>query len=153
MKSKILLFIVLGAILVLLIGSSIYVDFIAESSNGVTYILIAQMFLGILGLLLTLFMGLKIFENKKSHELLFIGFLETVFVLSVVIFNYVYGYGTVINQSDYIDYMGYISMEFNIYLYIVFAGIIGLLTLNLFVKYKLSISDNKVLVDDFKKAE
>lgn len=140
MNYKKWLIIALGSVGLLLLGSSIYVDFIAKSSKGLTYLLIGQIFVGIAGSLLTLFLGLNAFPKKKNHELLFIAFLELVFVLGLVTLNYVCGYGNVINRSDYIDYMAYVSMEFNIYIYVIFIAVIGLLDLNLYLKEKLSIT-------------
>lgn len=139
MKNKKILYIVLGSLLALLIGSSIYTTFIAKTSAGFTYLLIGQMFIGIAGALTTLFLGLKAFENKKNHELLFMTFLEILLVLGVVTLNWVFGYGKVINPVDYFDYMGYASMEFNIILYGIFTVVMGLLALNAFINEKLSL--------------
>lgn len=138
MNNKKWLIVALSVIALLLLGSSIYIDFIAKSSKGLTYLLIGQIFIGIVASLLTLFLGLYAFPKKKNYELLFMAFLELVFVLGLVTLNYVYGYGNAIDKSDYIDYMGYVSMEFNIYIYIIFVAIIGLLNLNSFLKEKLN---------------
>ena len=140
MNNKKWLIVVFSVAALLLLGSSIYVDFIAKTSSGLTYVLIGQMFVGIVASLLTLFLGLDAFPKKKSYQLLLIAFLELVFVLGLVTLNYVYGYGNAINRSDYIDYMGYVSMEFNICIYIVFVAVIGLLNLNAFLKERLNIS-------------
>jgi len=142
-KNKVVLFIMLGALLTLLIVSSIYMDFIAKSSKGFTYILIGQMLVGILASLVTLFIGLKVFNNKKNYELLFIGFLEIMFVFGLVLLNYVYGYHNVVNSNNYIEYMEYVSMEFNLFIYLIFVFVIGLLTLNLFVANKINLINKK----------
>ena len=139
MKNKKILYIVLGSLLALLVGSSIYIDFITKSSTGLTYLLILEMFIGIAGALTTLFLGLKVFENKKNHELLFMAFLEVLFVLGVITLNWIFGYGKVIDAVDYFDYMGYASMEFNIILYGIFTIVMGLLALNAFINDKLSL--------------
>ena len=139
MKNKKILYIVLGSLLALLVGSSIYIDFIAKSTAGLTYLIIGQMFVGIAGALTTLFLGLKAFENKKNHELLFMAFLEILFVLGIITLNWLFGYGKVINAVDYFDYMGYASMEFNIILYGIFTVVMGLLALNAFINDKLSL--------------
>ena len=80
---------------------------------------------------------------KKTYELLFVGFLEILLVLSIVVFNYINGYGGVVDSNNYVDHMNYVSMEFNIYIYIIFVGIIGLLTLNSFVSEKLVLLNKK----------
>lgn len=143
MKSRKTLFILLAVILFLLLGSSVYINFIAKTSSGFTYILLGQMFLGIVSCLMTLFIGLNVFLKKKNYELLFISFLEILFVLGLIVLNYVYGYKNVTNMDNYIEYMEYVSMEFNIYIYLIFMCIIGLLTLNLFIKEKLLLINKK----------
>lgn len=148
MEKKKILYIVLGSLLVLLLGSTIYIDFIAKTSAGLTYLLIGQMFIGIAGTLTTLFLGLKAFENKKNYELLLIAFLEVLFVLGVVTINYVFGYGNAVNSVDYFDYMGFVSMEFNILIYVIFTAILGLLTLNAFINDKLNLMKLKEKKDN-----
>ena len=137
-KYKKYLFITLGVFLSIILGTSIYVN-VASSASGFTYILIAQIFVGILSVLATLFLGLYAFPKKKNYELMLFSFLESLFVLGILIFNYVYGYGGAVNSNNYIEHMEYISMEFTIYLYVIFVIIIGLLTLDLFVKERISL--------------
>lgn len=140
MSKKTLLFIILGSLLGLLLVSSIYMNFIATTSKGFTYVMLGQMFIAPVAVLITLFLGSSIFINKKNYELMFIGFLEALFVLGIVILNYVFGYRTSIVYSNYIEYMRYVSMEFNIFIYLLFTIIIGVLTLNLFIFNKFSFS-------------
>lgn len=140
MNNKKWLIVVLSIAALLLLVSSIYIDLIAKTSKGLTYVLIGQIFIGIIASLFTLFLGLDAFPKKKNYQLLFIAFLELVFILGLVTLNYVYGFGNAINRSDYIDYMGYVSMEFNICIYIIFVAVIGLLNLNAFLKERLNIS-------------
>ena len=137
MINKKVLFIVLGVIFAILIGTSVYVNFLAKSSNGLTYILIGQILLGIVAAIATLFVGVNSFSNKKNYKLLFIAFLEILFALGLVTLNYVYGYNKIVEFSNYNEYMEYISMEMNLWVFAVFALIIGLLTLNLFIKDKM----------------
>ena len=143
MKQKMWMYIVLGVLLACLFGTSIYIDFISKSDNGLSLLLILQMFLGIIGSLVTLFFGLKVFSSKKSYELLLMAFLEVLFVLGIIIINYIYGYGRVVNYENYIEYMEYVSMEFNILLYMLFVGIIGLLTLTSFINEKFPLITKK----------
>ena len=100
MNNKKWLIVVFSVAALLLLGSSVYIDFIAKTSSGLTYVLIGQMFVGIIASLFTLFLGLAAFPKKKNYELLLIAFLELVFVLGLVILNYVYGYGNAINVSE-----------------------------------------------------
>lgn len=145
MNKKSVMFVVLGVLFMLIVGSSIYIDFIAKTTKGFDYIIICQMILGISAVLTTLFMGLSLFPKKKNYELLLIAFLESIFVLGVIVLNYVIGYRNLVDVSNYVDHMGYISMEFNIILYFILVMIIGLLDLNLFIMDKLSLlkMDNK----------
>ena len=64
------------------------------------------------------------------------GLLELLFVLGVVTINYVWGYASVVNKYDYTDYMEFVSMEFNIYLYVILLVVIGLLNMNLYLNEK-----------------
>jgi len=143
MKNKIVFYGVLIGILVLLLSGSVYIDFIANTSKGMSFLLISQMFVGISGVIFTLFAGLKFLNNKKSSELMFISFLEALFVLGLVIFNYTYGYNNAVNDNNYIEYMEYASMEFNVFIYIVFVVVLGLLNLNLYVNEKLNMFNKK----------
>ena len=143
MRNKKILYIILACLFAVILASSIYVNFIAKSIKLFDYILIGQIFLGIGASMITLFLGLNIFNNKKTYELLFVGFLEILLVLSIVVFNYINGYGGVVDSNNYVDHMNYVSMEFNIYIYIIFVGIIGLLTLNSFVSEKLVLLNKK----------
>ena len=136
MKSRKWLYGILCGVVLLLLGSSIYINFVTKNSNYLTYLLIGQMFVGIIGFLSILFLGLDGLEHKKSYELLFIGLLELLFVLGLVILNYVCGYASVVNKYDYTDYMGFVSMEFNIYLYIILLVVIGMLNINLYITEK-----------------
>lgn len=140
-KYKKYLFITLGVFLLILLGTSIFVN-VANSAAGFTYVLIGQIFIGIFSVIATLFLGLYAFVKMKNYELMLFSFLESLFVLGILIFNYVYGYGGVVDSNNYIEYMEYVSMEFTIYLYVVFVIVIGLLTLNLFVKEKISLLPN-----------
>lgn len=143
MNKKTLLFVILGSLLGLLLVSSIYMNFIAITSKGFTYIMLGQMFIAPVAVLVTLFLGSNVFINKKSHELMFMGFLQTLFILGLVLLNYVFGYRNAINYSDYIEYMRYVSMEFNVFIYLMFAIIIGVFTLNLFIVNKSSFSKSE----------
>ncbi len=138
--SKKVLFIVLGVILFLLVGSSIYVNFMAKSGVVVSYLLFAQIVLGLVAVITTLFASNKAFISKKSHEVLLIAFLESLFVLGLVILNTVVGYRDVTNIVNYGEYMEYVSMYMNIYLFLGFSLILGAFSLNFYIK---SLLNNK----------
>jgi len=87
MKGNKVLYIILWIILFVLIGSSVYVDFISKSVKGVSYILLGQILLGVFSAIATLFLC----KNKKNYKVLFIAFLEILFVLGLVILNTVGG--------------------------------------------------------------
>ncbi len=129
-------YIVLGVILFLLVGSSIYTNFICNNPTIVNYILLAQILLGVITSIFTLYVGSNILTNKKSYKIMLISLLEVIFVLLLVTLNVVYGYKNVINANVYNEYMEYVSMYTNIYIYGLFAFILGLLTLNSFITYK-----------------
>lgn len=148
MKNRDKLFLVLGVVLFVLIGSSVYISLIAKFSKGMDYLIIGQMFMGIVAVIFTLFMGLKVFDNKKGYEILFIAFLELLFVLGIVCLNYVYGYGRVVDSNNYIEYMRYVSLEFNIYIYLFFVFVIGLLNLNAFINEKFILDKNVNCVEE-----
>ena len=148
MKNRNKLFLVLGVVLFVLIGSSVYISLIAKSSKGLDYLIIGQMFMGIGAVIFTLFMGLKVFDNKKGYEILFIAFLELLFVLGIVCLNYVYGYGRVVDSNNYIEHMRYVSLEFNIYIYLFFVFVIGLLNLNAFINEKFILDKNVNCVEE-----
>ena len=152
-KMKIALYTIISILGFILLSASIYMNLIAKSSTGLTILLIAQIFIGIAGCLITLFMGLKVYNEKKNFELLCISFLEVLLVLGVVIFNYVNGYGSIVNRNDYIEYMEYVSMEYNIYVYIIFIVVIGILTLNLYLKEKLPLLKKTIINEETKKED
>lgn len=137
MKTKKNLFIILGVIFFLLIGSAIYVNFFAKSIQGLTYILLSQIFLGIISTMVTLFLGGRVMNNKKNYEILFLALLQCFFVLGIVTMCYVYGYNTVLDADNYTKYMEYISMNMNINLYMIFTFIFALLNFNLYIKEKI----------------
>ena len=139
MKNKKLLFIILSVILFVLASSSVYINLIAKSSKGMDYLIIGDMFLGIVAAITTLFFGLSVFENKKGYQILFIAFLELVLVLATVCLNYVYGYRNIVDSNNYIEHMRYVSLEFNIFIYCVFIFVVGLLNLNAFINEKVLI--------------
>lgn len=132
MKNNKGLYIILSVILLSLIGSSVYVNFFAKSSKLVSYILLGQIIVGVIAGMFTLFLC----RNKKNHEVLFIAFLEILFVIALVTLNTIYGYNNVLNVHNYAEYMEYISMYFNIYVFVVFGGVIGLFSLNQYAKYR-----------------
>jgi len=138
MKGNKVLYIILWIILFVLIGSSVYVDFISKSVKGVSYILLGQILLGVFSAIATLFLC----KNKKNYKVLFIAFLEILFVLGLVILNTVYGYKNLLDITNYNEYMEYVSMNINIYLFLAFNLIIGLLSLDLFIK-----NNNKNILD------
>ncbi len=150
MKSKKILFLVLSIVLFVLIGSSVYISLIAKSSKGIDYLIIGQMFVGIGAAIITLFMGLKAFDTKKAYQILFIAFLELLLVFAIVCLNYVYGYGRIVTSNNYIEHMKYISLEFNIYIYLIFIFIIGLLNLNAFINEKFILNKNIENVEENK---
>ena len=136
MKNKKILYVILSAILFVILVSSIYINFISKSGKGMDLLIIGNIFLGIGAAITTLFMGLKVFDSKKGYQILFIAFLELLLVLAIVCLNYVYGYGKVVNLNNYVDYMRYVSLEFNIYIYCLFIFVIGLLNLNSYISDK-----------------
>jgi len=136
MKNNKVLFIILGIVLFLLLGTSVYVNFIAKSSGVVSYVILSQIILGVVATISTLYLC----KNKKNHQVMFIAFLEILFSLSLVIFNTVYGYNKVMDINDYSQYMEYTSMNMNIYMYIIFAFVIGVFCLNSYIRY---INDKK----------
>ena len=138
MKNNKVLYIVLGVILFVLLGSSVYINFIAKDSTFLSYILLVQIMLGVASAIVTLFLC----KNKKSHQVLFISFLEVLFSLSIVTLNTIHGYNKVLNVTIYSEYMEYVSMIMNIYIFIIFSVIIGLLSLSQFIKYKLEVKEN-----------
>lgn len=130
MKSNKVLYIVLSLILLVLIGSSVYVNFLCENTNVISYVLLGQIIVGIISSMVTLLLC----NNKKNHKVLFISFLEILFTLGLVCLNTFYGYKNAVNIANYAEYMEYVSMNMNIYLFVIFAGVIGLLSLDLFIK-------------------
>lgn len=138
MKNKKILYITLIVDLVLLLGSSIFINFIAKNANLVSYIILGQIFIGILSCIVTLLIGSETL-NKKNYKVMFLSFLEILFVLSLIILNTTYGYRNILNDGVYKDYMIYVSTVINIYIYILFTCIIGLLNLHLFINDKLHV--------------
>ena len=130
MKNNKVLYIVLGVILFALAGSSVYVNFIADNAEIVSYVLLSQIMLGIVSAIVTMFLCV----GKKTYKVLFISFLQVLFVLALVILNTVYGYKNIVNKIDYGEYMEYVSMNLSICLYIVFTAFIGLFSLRQYIK-------------------
>ena len=64
--------------------------------------------------------------------------------MSLVILNYVSGYGGIVDRNNYIGYMQYVSMEFNICLYGLFVVVIGILVLNLYIKERFAVASEKL---------
>lgn len=129
-------YIVLGVILFLLVGSSVYTNFICNNPNVVNYILLVQILLGVVSAIFTLYVGSSVLTNKKNYKIMLISLLEVLFTLILVTLNVVYGYKNVINVNVYNEYMEYVSMYTNIYIYGLFAFVLSLLTLNSFIDYK-----------------
>lgn len=129
-------YIVLGVILFLLVGSSVYTNFICNNPSVVNYILLAQILLGVVSSIFTLYVGSYVLTNKKNYKIMLISLLEVLFTLILVTLNVVYGYKNVINVNVYNEYMEYVSMYTNIYIYGLFAFVLSLLTLNSFIDYK-----------------
>lgn len=129
-------YIVLGVILFLLVGSSVYTNFICNNPNVVNYILLVQILLGVVSAIFTLYVGSSVLTNKKNYKIMLISLLEVLFTLILVTLNVVYGYKNVINVNVYNEYMEYVSMYTNIYIYGLFAFALSLLTLNSFIDYK-----------------
>ena len=130
MKNNKVLYIVLSSILLILVGSSIYINYIAKNSNVVSYILIAEIMLGIISGILTLFLCV----GKKSYKVLLISFLQVLLTIGLVILNTVYGYRELVNLNSYSEYMEYVSMNMNIYLFVIFGFVMGLFTLDQYIK-------------------
>jgi hypothetical protein len=143
MKNKKQVYIVLGIILGVLLCSSIYVNLIAKTTTGLMAVIIAQMIIGIGAAIFTLFTGLKLFEDKKNYELMLIALLELAFTGFLVTLNTTLGYASVVNYNDYIDFMSYVSLQYDIIIYFIFTIIIGVLTLNLFIKERFSVKNIK----------
>lgn len=129
-------YIVLGVILFLLVGSSVYTNFICKNSNIINYILLVQILLGVIVSIYTLYVGSNVLTNKKNYKIMLVSLLEVLFTLGLVTLNVVYGYRNAINANVYNEYMEYVSMYINIYIYGLFAFILGILTLNSYVDYK-----------------
>lgn len=134
--NKRIFYIVLGSVLFLLLGSSVYINFIAKNPNVINTFLLIQILLGLAVSIFTLYMGSSILVNRKNYEVMLISFLEVLFTLVLVILNIVYGYRNVVSAYEYSYYMEYVSMYMNVYLYGLFAFVMGLLTLNSFITYK-----------------
>lgn len=137
MKGKSLVYILLSFVGLLLIGSSIYVNFIAKSSEILSYIILVGLMVGIFGSISFILLGNKYLIDKKDYHILFVGFLILVFTFALSILNVVYGYKGIVNVNDYKEYMLYVSAHTNLYIYGLFTLIIGVLTLNLFINNKL----------------
>lgn len=131
MKNNKILYIILGAILFVLVGTSVYVNFMVKSSEVVSYILLAQIMIGIASSVVTLFMC----EHKKNHIVFTISFLQILFSIVIVILNTVYGYKELLDLNNYNEYMEYVSMNMNVYLFIMFGAFMGLFSLDQYVKY------------------
>lgn len=129
-------YIVLGIILFLLVGSSVYTNFMCKNPNVINYILLAQVLLGVIASIFTLYVRSNVLTNKKNYKIMLISLLEVLFTLGLVTLNIVYGYKNAINTNIYNEYMEYVSMYTNIYIYGLFAFILGILTLNSYVDYK-----------------
>ena len=136
MKGKNILLIVIGVILLVLLGSSVYINFIANTGDNISYIVLADLIIGILGSISVILLGNKYLTNKKDHQVMFVGFLLLVFTLAISILNVVHGYNSVLEAGNYQKYMVYVSTITNIYIYLFFTLIIGIINLNLFIKNK-----------------
>lgn len=130
MKNNKILYVILSTILLVLVGSSVYVNFMAKDANLVSYIMIGEIMLGIASSIVTLFMCV----GKKSHKVLLISFLQVLFTIGLVTLNTVYGYKELVNLNSYNEYMEYVSMNMNVYLFIIFGVIMGLFTLDQYIK-------------------
>lgn len=137
MKRKSLVYILLGVIGLLLIGCSIYINFIAKSSAGLSYIVLFGLMIGIFGSIGFILLGNKYLTDKKDYHIMFSAFLILVFTFALSILNVVYGYKGVVNVNDYKEYMVYVSAHTNLYIYGLFTSVIGVLTLNMFINQKL----------------
>lgn len=131
MKNNKILYIILASILFVLLGSSIYVNFIAKSSIVVSYVLLVQIIIGVMSAIVTLFLC----RDKKNYQVLLIAFLEILFTMGLVTLNTMYGYSNLIDITNYGEYMEYVSMNMNIYIFTIFGLIIGLFSLDQFIKY------------------
>ena len=138
MKNNRVLFIVLSAILVILLGSSVYINFMAKNSEVVSYMLLAQIMIGIISAIVTLFLCV----GKKNYKVLLIAFLQILFTIGLVTLNTVYGYNNLINSNNYSEYMEYVSMNMNVYLFVIFGLVMGIFTLDQFIKYRNNINNN-----------
>lgn len=136
MKGKFLVYILLSFVGLLLIGSSVYVNFIAKSSEALSYIVLAGLMIGIFGSIGFILLGNKCLTEKKDYHIMFVGFLILVFTFALSILNVVYGYKGILNVNDYKEYMLYVSTHTNLYIYGLFTSIIGVLTLNMFINHK-----------------
>lgn len=131
MKNNKILYIILSCILLILLGSSVFVNFIAKDSNLVSYVLLGEIMLGITSAIVTLFLCV----GKKSCKVLLISFLQIVFTIGLVILNFVYGYKKLVNFEAYNEYMEYVSMNMNIYLFLIFGAVMGLFSLDQYIRY------------------
>lgn len=139
MKGKSLLYIILGAIVVLLVSIGIYINFISKDDVVSSYLVLLSLIIGIIGAVSFLVLGMKYLSNKKDYQIMFVSFLILLFTLGLGILNVIYGYHRVVNLNDYVGYMNYVSTYNNLYIYTFFTSIIGVINLNLFIKYKVSI--------------
>ena len=131
MKNNRILYIILASILFVLLVSSIYVNFIAKNSVAISYVLLVQIIIGIMSAIVTLFLC----RDKKNYQVLLIAFLEILFTMGLVTLNTMYGYSNVLDITNYGEYMEYVSMNMNIYIFTIFGLIIGVFSLNQFIKY------------------
>lgn len=130
MKNNKILGVILSIILLALVGSAVYVNFLAKDSSLVSYILLGEIMLGILSSVITLFLCV----GKKSYKVLLISFFQILFTIGVVILNTVYGYAKLIDFNSFNQHMEYISMNMNVYLFIIFGVFMGLFTLDQYIK-------------------
>ena len=107
------------------------IHFASKNDVVVSYIILGQIILGIVSSIVTMFLC----NNKKNHEVIGIAFFEILFSLALVILNTVYGYKNIVDFNNYGMYMEYASMHANVYLFVVFAFLIGIFYLNSYIKY------------------
>lgn len=133
-KNKIIL-LVLSLILFVLVGVSVYVNFIAKDIKGMSYVVLGSLVFGVLGSIAVIMLGNKYLDNKKDYHVLTVGFLVLLFTLCINILNVVHGYGSLIDYNNYNEYMLYVSSITSVYMYAFFVGVVGLIDFNLYIKY------------------
>lgn len=140
MKNKVII-IFLSVLAFLLVGSSLYINLIARKDTGMSYIILIDLLIGIGASIYFIVLGNKYLENKKDYQIMFISLLILVFTLAISIFNVSVGYSNVLNINNYKSYMAYSSANMSLWIYVLYIVIIGIINLNMFIKYKISEKD------------